>query len=136
MGRGKTRKEAESAIYGGTLAVVVLWVASPLGAIFFPVIAIASGVLAVYILCTVPAWCCAERSRGGPCQGKTRGVFAACEEPSHVDRKGALIRTRAYWTGLARGDYSGRRGAIALYLASAAVLSGFIALIITLVRWS
>ncbi|WP_284740930.1 hypothetical protein [Amycolatopsis sp. RTGN1] len=134
MGRGKTRKQAESEIYGGAIAVAALWVASPLSAIFFPVIAVASGLLAGFSLCTMPTWCCAERSRGGPCKGKTRGVFVACEEPSHVDQKGALLRTRAYWIGLARGDYSGSRRARAVYLAGAAILSGLVALIFTLLQ--
>jgi hypothetical protein len=132
MGRGKTRKETKSAIHGGAFAVVLLWIASPLGSIFFPVITIASGALAVFSLCRMPTCCCAERSRGGPCEGSTYGVFASCGEPAHADRKRALVRTRGYWAGLARKQYSGWAGAKAVYLAIFGTLSGVVALIITL----
>jgi hypothetical protein len=132
MGRGKTRKEAKSSIYGGIVAVVVLWIASFNVVIFFPVTAVASVVLAVFILCTMPTSCCAERTRGGPCENNASGVFAACKEKnSHVAKKRALVRTRAYWAGLARGHYSAPHGARAVYLAIAALLSGFAALIFT-----
>ena len=132
MGRGKTRKETRSAIYSLTLFVLLLWIVSPLGPIFFPVIAVASGVLTVFSLCRMPMCCSAERSRGGPCEGNTLGVFASCDAPAHASRKRALLRTRAYWAGLARGQYSWPHGAKAVYLAIFGSLSGLVALIITL----
>jgi hypothetical protein len=104
--------------------VVLLWL---LADIDRRIVAIASLVLAVLILFRMPTWCCAERSRGGQCEKATLGVFSACGEPAHQDRKRDLVRTSAYWSGLARKEYSGLRGAMALYLATTAAASALFA---------
>ena len=135
MGRRKTRKEAKSAIYSGFLFIILLWIASFQIAIFFPITAIASGALAVFSLCTMPTSCSARGTGTEKCQNNASGVFSACKQiNSHVATKRALVRTRAYWVGLATRQYSAPNGATAVYIAILAILSGFVALIFTLVQ--
>jgi hypothetical protein len=43
-----------------------------------------------------------------------------------------MLHSRAYWAGLARKQYSGLRGAIALYLAATAIVSALVATAIAL----
>jgi hypothetical protein len=124
MGRTKKQKEADWEITAGAIVVVLLWLLTDIDR---RIVAIASFVLAVLILFRMPTRCCAERSRGGQCEKPTLGVFFSCGEPAHEDRKRDLVRTSAYWSGLARGHYSGRRGRRTIYLASAAATSALFA---------
>lgn len=130
MGRGKKQKEAESAIFAGVVVVGLLWSFS---AIDRRLVALASAILAIYCLFRMPTWCCAEGTNGKRCETPTAGVFSACWRPPHQERKRKLIRTRGYWTGLAQAKYSGIRGALSLYLAFAAGVSGVVALIVAAV---
>ncbi|SFW71668.1 hypothetical protein [Amycolatopsis australiensis] len=126
MGRGKKQKEAEGTILAGVVAVCSLW---GFNAVDRRLVALASAILAVYCLCRMPAWCCADRTDGGRCEEPTAGVFSACWRPPHQERKRKLIRTRGYWTGLAQARYSGVRGAVSVYLATMATVSALVALI-------
>ncbi|MBE8516259.1 hypothetical protein ILP97_01800 [Amycolatopsis sp. H6(2020)] len=135
MGRRKTRKVAKSEIYSGIAAVALLWIASFQISIFFPITAVASGALAVFTLCTMPTSCSAKGTETDKCRNNASGVFSACGQiNAHVAAKRSLVRTRAYWVGLATRQYSAPDGATAVYIAILGVLSGFVALIFTLVQ--
>jgi predicted branched-subunit amino acid permease len=131
MGTKPTKREqATTAIMAAAAAVVLGWSFQEIPRGF---VTVASGVLAVLCLTKMPTWCCATRVDGGQCRNRTLGIFRGCSQiPQHGQQKSRMVRTKAYWLGLAKGCYSGWRGMTAVGLAIAATLSGLVGLFLSL----
>ena len=132
MTRAATRKnQAKEWLWAVPLLLLGSWIAPFIDRL---IVAVLSAVLVTLCLFAMPTWCCAPTQAGKPCLINTRGVFAACHIHAHQQAKLRMRFTRRYWRGLARGEYSGLRGALAVYLSAAGLISGLAALIVRLTQ--
>jgi hypothetical protein len=93
------------------------------------VIAILSGVVALYALFQAPMWCCATIRNGEPCRNNAYGILLGCHIRQHKWQKVKMVVSVSKWGELAKRVVSSFGGIAALVGATAAVTSAVAAVI-------